>query len=179
MTKRGFTLIELLVVIAIISLLSSIIFASVSQARAKARDSKRVQALIQVRNALELYRNNSSTGQYPDYVLPIDPGWETCRTNCWNCGANPWDDPASLSELAPYMPTRPSDTMGSYWYKVNPKRTEYKVAYLYIEDINSAPATMQDAIPFFAGGDTISITSSDVAESWNLACTFGQGAGDC
>jgi prepilin-type N-terminal cleavage/methylation domain-containing protein len=53
--KRGFTLIELLVVIAIISLLSSIVFSSVSKSESKARDSKRIQAMIQLRNAIESY----------------------------------------------------------------------------------------------------------------------------
>lgn len=55
MAKRGFTLIELLVVIAIIGLLSSVVLASLNSARQKGRDSKKLQDLAQLRNALELY----------------------------------------------------------------------------------------------------------------------------
>ncbi len=62
--RSGFTLIELLVVIAIITLLSSIVFASLNSARVKARDAKRVADLIQIRNALELYYNDY--GHYPN-----------------------------------------------------------------------------------------------------------------
>jgi type II secretion system protein G len=61
--KSGFTLIELLVVVSIIGLLASIILASLSGARAKARDSARVQSLVQLRTALEFYRNKH--GEYP------------------------------------------------------------------------------------------------------------------
>jgi len=55
-THRGFTLIELLVVISIIGLLSSIILASLSTARAKARDARRKTDVHQIVNALYLYR---------------------------------------------------------------------------------------------------------------------------
>jgi general secretion pathway protein G len=61
--NRGFTLIELLVVIAIIGILSSIVIVNLNIARAKARDAKRVQDLLQIKTALELYRNQY--GSYP------------------------------------------------------------------------------------------------------------------
>ena len=59
-TIVGFTLIELMVVISIISLLSSVLLASLSTARMKARDTERLSATRSVVNALELYyaKNN-------------------------------------------------------------------------------------------------------------------------
>ena len=61
--KSGFTLIELLVVVAIISLLSSIVFASLSSARVKARDARRLSDMKQINNAINLYF--SKNGFYP------------------------------------------------------------------------------------------------------------------
>lgn len=61
--NQGFTLIELLVVISIISLLSSVVLASLSQARLKARKSAFVQTQLNLRNAMEIYR--STEGRYP------------------------------------------------------------------------------------------------------------------
>ena len=53
--NQGFTLIELLVVISIISLLSSIVLASLNSARAKARDTRRKADLNQIRLAINQY----------------------------------------------------------------------------------------------------------------------------
>jgi prepilin-type N-terminal cleavage/methylation domain-containing protein len=75
--KGGFTLVELLVVVAIISLLSSIVLAALSTARAKARDAERIAELRSLTQALELYKN--TFGQYP--TNEIDPQTDTCFGN--------------------------------------------------------------------------------------------------
>ncbi len=62
-SDKGFTLIELLVVIAIISLLSSVLVTNLGTARSKARDTLRVQNMIALRNALEVYYLDH--GEYP------------------------------------------------------------------------------------------------------------------
>ncbi len=76
--SKGFTLIELLVVVAIISLLSSIVLASVKEAREKAQASKFRQELQQLVVALELYKTEN--GKYPyeteGYLAEIRPTGE-------------------------------------------------------------------------------------------------------
>lgn len=61
--RKAFTLVELLVVIAIIGLLASISIISLNNARAKARDAKRVADVKQISTALELFFNDA--GRYP------------------------------------------------------------------------------------------------------------------
>ncbi|MEI7451581.1 MAG: type II secretion system protein [Candidatus Falkowbacteria bacterium] len=61
--KRGFTLIELLVVIAIIGILATIAVVALQNARAKARDARRVADVKQTQTALELFFNDQQ--RYP------------------------------------------------------------------------------------------------------------------
>ena len=177
--RRAFTLIELLVVIAIISLLSSIVIGSLNQARAKSRDSKRVQDLVQLRTALELYRNDNS-GLYP-----ADPNLEIDGKSCWECDVTTF--PATIdysklqSELGQYLNPRPSDpsvptigyfplnALSGYWYKVNPTRTNYKIVIARtIENINNIPETMRDGGTWEVGqNNTARIYSSDISKDWS------------
>lgn len=61
--NRGFTLIELLVVISIIGVLTTLILANLSDARARARDSQKKSELTQLKTALRLYYNDNQ--KYP------------------------------------------------------------------------------------------------------------------
>ena len=74
--KKGFTLIELLVVIAIISILASVVLASLNTAREKSRDVKRISDIKQIQLALEFYFDDN--GGYPtaiDSASLVTPGY--------------------------------------------------------------------------------------------------------
>ena len=70
--KKGFTLIELLMVIAIIGILASIVLASLSGAREKGRDGKRLAEVRQMQVAIELYHDDN--GEYPPETSSGMPG---------------------------------------------------------------------------------------------------------
>ncbi len=100
--RRGFTLIELMVVISIISLLSSIVLASVKTVRMKARDARRKEDLHSIYTALHLYYDTN--GYLPHTSNNTSDGDSDCGT--WdysndqaNTGINdPW-----LKFLEPYF----------------------------------------------------------------------------
>jgi prepilin-type N-terminal cleavage/methylation domain-containing protein len=96
MNKRGFTLVELLVVIAIISVLTSVVLGSLSSARAKARDARRVEDLKQISNALNLFyaENLRFPGDAASYYVVSNNNYE----NSQGCSASYPDE-----ALRPYL----------------------------------------------------------------------------
>ena len=71
-TKKGFTLVELLVVVSIIGLLSSVVIATIQDARAKNDDTQRNAVAEEYQKALALYY--SDYGSYP-YPTTTDGNW--------------------------------------------------------------------------------------------------------
>jgi len=72
--QKGFTLIELLVVIAIIGLLSTLAVVSLNNARAKARDAKRVSDLKQISTLIEMEAANTEEGAYDAVITGCAAG---------------------------------------------------------------------------------------------------------
>ena len=115
---RGFTLIELLVVIAIIAILSTIATVSLTQARQRARDTKRVADIQQVRSALVLYSN--ARADYPPAastipqanLLTLGSGNAACLDSSDDGFRNSCPDPAQT-----FMGRVPADIPASRAYK--------------------------------------------------------------
>ena len=70
--QKGFTLIELLVVISLISLLASMVLASLSSARDKARYARAKSDIYQLRTAMLVYKDDR--GELP----PIGDNFSAC-----------------------------------------------------------------------------------------------------
>ena len=63
--KKGFSLVELLVVITIIAILSVVAYTAVGGQTIKARNSKRMEDLTAIQQALEIYAI-ANNNKYPD-----------------------------------------------------------------------------------------------------------------
>ena len=105
-TKRGFTLIELLVVISIISLMSSVVLTALQDARGRSRDAKRIETLIQVQRALELYYHDNN--QYPSYTYAYSTLGSQCGAGSRWCSLE--------TALSPYLSKLPRGESGITWY---------------------------------------------------------------
>lgn len=91
LNSKGFTLIELLVVVSIISLISTIVFAALSDARVKARNTAKNNLVMEYIKALELYRSDNG-GSYPltapkpliGNAIPVCVGYINGESCFWN-----------------------------------------------------------------------------------------------
>ncbi|MBI4225322.1 MAG: type II secretion system protein [Candidatus Sungbacteria bacterium] len=114
---HGFTLIELLVVISIISLLASIVFASLNSARTKARDVRRKADLSQIVLANELYFDTNN--QYAPDGGWCDSSKNITAVNCSGFGSNVWPAGGLSSVEGMFIPNLPVDPLNNsdfYYY---------------------------------------------------------------
>lgn len=137
--SRGFTLIELLVVIAIIGMLSSVVLASLNDARGKARDASRKATLRSLQNALELYY--STNGAYPITV----GGWYSSETGDNLIAPNGLGNNGIwIPGLAPlYIGALPKDPRGG----TSPCSSQWKRAYLYRSDTGKGYTLLSHCAP--------------------------------
>ena len=133
--KKGFTLIELLVVIAIIGLLSSVVFASLNSARAKARDARRSADMSEIRKALELYFD-----KYNSY--PVAQGATTWGMNCggWtgdNAPANTFLQPLVTEGFFSASPDDPTLGTCQYQYRSEKSGQAFRLIFRYETKVNN------------------------------------------
>jgi prepilin-type N-terminal cleavage/methylation domain-containing protein len=128
LNKKGFTLIELLVVIAIIGILTAIVTANLSGAKAKARDAKRISDLSQIQLALEMAFDRCN-------VYPPDINSGDTKINgilCVDSSGNPY----TISYFISRIPSPPLSG-DAYTYTPGTGYVDYKLQTV-LETANSA-----------------------------------------
>ena len=148
---RGFTLIELLVVIAIIGILSSVVLASLSTARQKSRDAKRISDVGQIQLAAELFFD--ATSSYPTTAQGI--------TSLYT------------GKFLPQIPTPPSGSAGSYIYYGS---TGVVASGIFMTECTTAPCVSYSTGIDVERTDNSTLTS-DADQGITNATTFN-GPGD-
>ena len=101
--NTGFTLIELIVVISLITLLSSVILASLNSARDKAKTRAFASNMLSFQTALELYKTD--TGYYPyELTSSMVGGITSTSDNMTSRLSAPAISPAFIPTYLPSLP---------------------------------------------------------------------------
>ena len=114
-SQAGFTLLELLIVMAVIGLISSIAVGATTTTRSRTRDQRRIDDLLQIRKALELYLHDH--GDYPP-----GPCGYNCNSYYLSTHSN-WDTFANY--LKPYIDRLPVDPVNNLAYPWNDGHYSY------------------------------------------------------
>lgn len=126
--NKGFTLIELLLVISVISLLSSILLATVNSANDKARASKIKTEMGQFIIALEMYRSDNA--EYPYENIPfsgtVSYKFDMNQNNSVTHIYGPDLRTLLAANTVPKHPLPSSLTSTSWAYRTNAGTTKYR-----------------------------------------------------
>jgi general secretion pathway protein G len=154
-SQKAFTLIELLVVVAIISLLSSVVMASLNTARAKSRDAKRLSDMKQIQIALELYRSENNA--YPT----AGSGFRSGSSTCYGSTSYGYDATGYIPGIVPtYISVLPEDPKGltvSRCYLYWSNGTDYKfLIWNTIENYNASSSLIDPGYGGVSGSTCVS-----------------------
>lgn len=164
----GFTLLEILVVIAIIALLIAIALPNYISARARARDSKRIQELQQVKTALRLYFNDYGTypAQAASGVMTLSgmracgpAGTTSCTNNFAACSADFSAGGADGCQTI-YMKKFPSYTGQTIFYYQISSGTDFRVL-VQLENPSDPALTTSSAVCPTSGSATCTAVSKN------------------
>lgn len=174
-SSKGFTLIELLTVIAIIGILTAIVVVSVTPARMKTRDARRMADLSSVKTAIELYyeANKSypkTTGIGDFCPMPEHPDWTGMYVwgKSYECPTNWIPGISSFISVLPTDPIKATvyENMYSYWYYSD--GNNYKIFARRMESSVGKDKAIND------GGTRNVCTTPDIC-AYELFTSGGQG----
>lgn len=131
--NKGFTLIELIVVISIIGFISTIVLTQLSDSRKKTRDSIRVQQLVQLTRALQLYATNNGVFPIAATALSSEPGDGAISNN----GGN-WIPGLTGSTTISVLPRDPLGNTPDNWGAYAAQCGSSKRAYHYVTDASGS-----------------------------------------
>lgn len=146
--RKGFTLIELLVVVAVIGLLAAVAIVALNNARARARDAKRLADIRQIQTALEMYFLDKN--HYPNTSVPGGIGGKClCSTDTG------FDASCSGTVYMSKVPSNPSprtdgsctDTDYTYHVTATTYNTTYEIRYCLGSDTAGISAGWHWATP--------------------------------
>lgn len=147
--QKGFTLVELLVVIAIIGVLATLVLLQLGTARGRARDTKRITDVNQIRSAVEQYFEDNG-GKYPAAAA-----WET--------------------DIAGYMTRVPKDPLTdvSYDYNVDPTFQAFQI----VAELENKAAALTNDSDIVSGDFTGAVDAGAANETCAdpATCLYDQG----
>lgn len=167
---KGFTVVELMVVVSIIGILSTVTYASFSQAQKKSRIAKRVSDLKQMQVALEYYYAVNKS-------YPSSGGLLRSECAAWNSGGTITAAANNMIVgLVPnYIPKIPSDPRmvvadNSSCYVYRSDGVDYYIMAYNIIELSSAEFQTQPALidPARDGGSNLNIVDGSSISAWKV-----------